>query len=82
MVGLKIIRRNVHRFVDLRLKTYDLRPQKCKYFCDSILFEICTSKIINKLIINQAAARTITMGASGKTGLPHTQAYNYKFKRL
>jgi hypothetical protein len=29
---------------------------------------------MNKLIINQAAALTITMGASGNTGLPHTQA--------
>jgi hypothetical protein len=37
---------------------------------------------MKKLIINQAAARTITMGASGNTGLPHTWAYNYKFKRL
>jgi hypothetical protein len=57
--------------------TYDhphLRPQKLNFFCDPILFAICTSKIINKLIINQAAARMITMGASGNTGLPHTQA--------
>jgi hypothetical protein len=29
---------------------------------------------MSKLIINQAAARNITMGASGNTGLPHTQA--------
>jgi hypothetical protein len=29
---------------------------------------------MNKLIINQAAARTITTGASGNTGLTHTQA--------
>jgi hypothetical protein len=28
---------------------------------------------MNKLIINQAAARTITMGASGNTGL-HTRS--------
>jgi hypothetical protein len=34
---------------------------------------------MNKLIINQVA---ITMGASGNTGIPHTQAYNYKFKTL
>jgi hypothetical protein len=37
---------------------------------------------MNKLKINQAAARTITMGPSGNTGLPHTQAYNYTFKIL
>jgi hypothetical protein len=37
---------------------------------------------MNKLIISQAAARTITMGASGNTGLPHTQTYNYRFKIL
>jgi hypothetical protein len=37
---------------------------------------------MNKLVINQAAARAITMGASGNTGLTLTQAYNYKFKRL
>jgi hypothetical protein len=37
---------------------------------------------MNKLIINQAAAHTITMGAFVNTGLPHTQANNYKFKRL
>jgi hypothetical protein len=34
------------------------------------------------IIINQAAALTIPTGASGNTGLPHTQAYNYKVKRL
>jgi hypothetical protein len=37
---------------------------------------------MDKLIISQAAARTITMGASGNTGLPHTQSYNYKLKIL
>jgi hypothetical protein len=37
---------------------------------------------MNKVIINQAAARLITMGATSNTGLPHMQAYNYKFKRL
>jgi hypothetical protein len=61
--------------------TYDrphLRPQKFNFFFgDPILFTICTSKIID-----QAAARTITMGASDNTGLPHMQAYTYKFKRL
>jgi hypothetical protein len=36
---------------------------------------------MNKLIINQAAARTTTMGAYGNTGIPHTQAYNYKLKK-
>jgi hypothetical protein len=56
--------------------------KKIKFFCDPILFAICTSKIINKLTINQAAALTITIGASGNTGHPHTQAYNKKFKRL
>jgi hypothetical protein len=53
--------------------TYDhphLQPQKYNYFFfDPVLFPICTSKIIN-----QAAVRTITMGASGNTGLAHTQA--------
>jgi hypothetical protein len=29
---------------------------------------------MDELTINQAAARMITMGASGNTGLPHTQA--------
>jgi hypothetical protein len=27
---------------------YDLRPQKFNFFCDPIIFAICTSKIINK----------------------------------
>jgi hypothetical protein len=40
------------------------------FLCDPISFAICTSKIINKLTINQASARTIAMGASGNTGLP------------
>jgi hypothetical protein len=42
--------------------TYDHKI--LNFFCDPILFAICTSKIINKLIINQAAAWTKTLGAS------------------
>jgi hypothetical protein len=67
--------------------TYDrphLRPQKFKFFCDPILFAICTSKITN-----QAAARTITMGAFTVFKVQYVQyyfthyvQYNYKFKRL
>jgi hypothetical protein len=41
----------------------DLDHKNLNFFCDPILFAVCTSKIINKLITNQAAARTITMGA-------------------
>jgi hypothetical protein len=41
---------------------------------------------MNKLIINQAAARTITMGAftvfTVQYYLSHYVQYNYKFKRL
>jgi hypothetical protein len=29
-------------------RVVDLRPQKFKFFCDPILFAICSSKIINK----------------------------------
>jgi hypothetical protein len=67
-----------------------LRPQKLKYlFSHPILFAFCTSKIINKLTINQAAARTITMGAFTVFTIQYVQyyfsqyvQYNYKFKRL
>jgi hypothetical protein len=54
------------------VRTYDHKNLYI-FFCDHILFAICTSKIINELIINQAAVHTITMGASGNAGLTHAQ---------
>jgi hypothetical protein len=51
-----------HQYIRAEISKIQNTPRK---------LAICTSKIINKLIINQAAAHTIAMGASSNTGLPH-----------
>jgi hypothetical protein len=73
----------IHRVLNLqpmRLKTFCTYDHNIlNFFCDPILFAICTSKLINILVMNQAVARTISIGASGNTGLPHTQASSLSF---
>jgi hypothetical protein len=71
------------------MRPFAFTTTKINFFCDPILFAICTSKIINKLIINQATMCTITMGAFTVFTVQYVQyycshyvQYNYKFKIL